>query len=150
MSLVEEVEVIKRIPLFSKVDSARLKLLAFASERLTFADGQYFFRLGDEGDSAYIILDGEADVLAGEDEAPVARLGPNDLIGEIGMICNKPRTASVMAVGQVTALRIPKDVFMPMLTEFPGMALEITIELANRLERTTQQLVEQKMEGTPQ
>jgi CRP-like cAMP-binding protein len=149
MSLVEEVEVIKRIPLFSKVDSARLKLLAFASERLTFADGQYFFRLGDVGDCAYIILEGEAEVLAGEDEAVVARLGPNDLIGEIGMICNKPRTASVMAVGQVTALQIPKDVFMPMLTEFPGMALEITIELANRLERTTQQLVEQKLEGTP-
>lgn len=150
MSLVEEVEVIKRIPLFSKVDPARLKLLAFASERLTFADGQYFFRWGDDGDSAYIILDGQAKVLAGEDEALVATLGPNELIGEIGMICSKPRTASVMAVGQVTALRIPKDVFMPMLTEFPGMALEITIELANRLERTTQQLVERSMADTPQ
>lgn len=150
MSLIEEVEVIKRIPLFSKVDPARIKLLAFASERLTFADGQYLFRYGDEGDSAYIVLEGAAKVLAGAEEAPVATLGPNELIGEIGMICNKPRTASVMAVGQVTALRIPKDVFMPMLTEFPGMALEITIELANRLERTTQQLVERTMEATTQ
>lgn len=142
MSLKEELEVIKRIPLFSKVNPSRLKLLAFASERLTFADGQYLFHLGDDGDSAYIVLEGEAEILAGDEETLVARLGPNELIGEIGMICNKPRTASVKALGTVTALRIPKDVFMPMLTEFPGMALEITIELAHRLERTTQQLAE--------
>jgi CRP-like cAMP-binding protein len=147
MSLTEELEAIKRIPLFSKVDPARLKLLAFASERLTFADGQYLFHLGDDGDGAYIILDGAVDVLAGNPEQTVAKLGANELIGEIGMLCSQPRTASVRAVGTVTALRIPKDVFMPMLTKFPGMALEVTIELAHRLERTTQQLVECTMEN---
>ncbi len=150
MSLTEELEAIKRIPLFSKVDPARLKLLAFTSERLTFGDGQYFFHLGDDGDAAYIILEGEAEVLAGEKEELVAKLGANELIGEIGMLCSKPRSASIRAVGTVTALRIPKDVFMPMLTEFPGMALEVTIELAHRLERTTQQLVERNMENTKQ
>lgn len=148
MSLTEELEVIKRIPLFSKVDSARLKLLAFASDRLTFADGQFFFHSGDQCDGAYVIVEGSAEVLAGEADALVAKLGPNDLIGEIGMICNKPRTASVRARGTVTALRIPSDVFMPMLTEFPAMAMEVAIELAHRLDRTTQQLVEHKMENT--
>jgi CRP-like cAMP-binding protein len=148
MSLTEELEVIKRIPLFSKVDSARLKLLAFASDRLTFADGQFFFHSGDQCDGAYVIVEGSAEVLAGAADALVAKLGPNDLIGEIGMICNKPRTASVRARGTVTALRIPADVFMPMLTEFPEMAMEVAIELAHRLDRTTQQLVEHKMENT--
>jgi CRP-like cAMP-binding protein len=148
MSLTEELEVIKRIPLFSRVDSARLKLLAFASDRLTFADGQFLFHSGDQCDGAYVIVEGAAEVLAGEAESLVAKLGPNDLIGEIGMICNKPRTASVRARGTVTALRIPSDVFMPMLTEFPGMAIEVAIELAHRLDRTTQQLVERTMENT--
>ena len=142
MSLKEELEVIKRIPLFSKVDPACLKLLAFASDRLTFADGQYLFHAGDQCDGAYVILEGDAEVLAGEADALVAKLGPNDLIGEIGMICNKPRSASVRALGTVTALRIPTNVFMPMLTEFPEMAIEVAIELARRLDRTTQQLVE--------
>ena len=150
MSLREELEVIIRIPLFSKVDPARLKLLAFASDRLTFADGQFLFRTGDQCDGAYVILEGEAEVLAGEADAVVAKLGPNDLIGEIGMICNKPRSASVRALGRVTALKIPTDVFMPMLTEFPEMALEVTIELAHRLDRTTQQLVELTSENTKQ
>jgi len=81
-------------------------------------------------------------------ERAIERLGSNELIGEIAMICNKPRTATIRARGKVTALRIPKDVFMPMLTEFPGMALQVTIELANRLERTTQQLVERTMESS--
>lgn len=144
MSLQEELEAIKRIPLFAKVDTARLKLLAFASDRLLYSDGQYFFRAGDQCDGAYIILDGEAEVLAGEAEALVAKLGPNDIFGEIGMICNQPRTASVRAHGAVTALKIPTDVFMPMLMEFPEIAIEVTIELAHRLDRTTQQLVELK------
>ncbi len=150
MSLKEELEVIKRIPLFSKVDPARLKLLAFASDRLTYADGQFFFHAGDQCDGAYVILEGEAEVLAGEAESLVAKLGPNDLFGEIGMICNKPRSASVRALGAVTALRIPTDVFMPMLTKFPEMAMEVTIELAHRLERTTQQLVERTAENAKQ
>lgn len=144
MSLQEELEAIKRIPLFAKVDGARLKLLAFASDRLTYSDGQFFFHAGDGCDGAYIILDGVAEVLAGEANTLVAELGPNDIFGEIGMICNKPRTASVRARGTVTALRIPADVFMPMLTEFPEIAIEVTIELANRLDRTTQQLAELK------
>ncbi len=147
MSLKEELEVIKRVPLFSKVDPARLKLLAFASDRLTYADGQFFFHAGDQCDGAYVILEGEAEVLAGEAESLVAKLGPNDLFGEIGMICSKPRTASVRALGAVTALKIPTDVFMPMLTEFPEMAMEVTIELARRLDRTTQQLVERTTEN---
>lgn len=149
MTLKDELEVIKSIPLFSKVDPARLKLLAFGSDRLTFRDGEFLFHAGDDCDGAYIILEGEAEILAGEDETLVAKLGPNELIGEIGTICNQPRSASVRAAGAVTALRIPKDVFMLMLTEFPKMALEVTIELARRLDRTTQQLVELsgKIEG---
>lgn len=150
MSLQEELEAIKRIPLFSKVDGSRLKLLAFASDRLTFSDGEFFFHSGDQCDGAYIILEGQAEVLAGKAEKLVASLGPNELIGEIGMICNKPRTASVRAAGSVTALRIPTDVFMPMLMEFPGMAMQVTIELAHRLDRTTQQLVEKEAEMTRQ
>ncbi len=147
MSLKEELGIVKKIPLFSKIDPARLKLLAFASDRLTFADGQFFFHTGDQCDGAYVILEGEAEVLAGATDALVAKLGPNDLTGEIATICNKPRSASVRALGTATVLRIPTDVFMLMLTEFPEMALEVAIELAHRLDRTTQKLVERNMES---
>ena len=144
MSLNEEVEILQNIPLFSKIEPSRLKLLAFTSDRLTFAPGQELFHQGDPGDAAYIIIDGEADVTidtpAGE--ISVAKVGKNDLIGEIAILCDVPRTATIKAVSEVTTLAISKDLFFQMVIEFPEMAVEIMRELAHRLERTTSQLRE--------
>ena len=144
MSLNEEVEILQNIPLFSKIEPAKLKLLAFTSDRLTFAPGQELFHQGDPGDAAYIIIDGEADVIidtpAGE--ISVAKVGKNDLIGEIAILCDVPRTATIKALSEVTTLAISKDLFFQMVTEFPDMGIEIMRELAHRLERTTNQLRE--------
>ena len=63
MSLTKDVEVLRNIPLFATVDPAKLKLLGFTSERLEYISGDELFHQGDYGDAAYIILEGEADVL---------------------------------------------------------------------------------------
>ena len=63
MSLLKDVEVLRNIPLFAKIDPAKLKLLAFTSERLQYMSGDELFHQGDNGDAAYIILEGEADIL---------------------------------------------------------------------------------------
>ena len=142
MSLNEEVELLRNIPLFAKMEPSRLKLLAFASERVIFSAGQDLFRQGDPGDAAYVILSGDADVIVDTPggELVVARLGKHDVIGEIAILCDVPRTATVRAVDAVTTLVISKDLFLRMISEFPQMAVEIMRELAHRLERTTQQL----------
>ena len=144
MSLNEEVELLRNIPLFSKIDPSKLKLLAFASERITFGSGQELFHQGDHSDTAYIIIEGTADV--GVDtpggEISVAQLAKNDIVGEIGILCDVPRTATVRAIDNVTTLAISKDLFFQMVREFPDMAIEIMRELAKRLEKTTTQLRE--------
>ena len=56
MSLNKEVEVLRDVPLFNKIDHTKLKLLAFTSENLTHQDGHFLFREGEPGDAAYIIL----------------------------------------------------------------------------------------------
>jgi CRP-like cAMP-binding protein len=144
MSLNEEVELLRNIPLFAKLETSKLKLLAFASERTIFADGQELFHQGDPGDSAYVVLKGEADVVIATPagEITVARLGKNDIIGEIAILCDVPRTATLRAVGELITLAISKDLFFRMVSEFPQMAIEIMRELAQRLERTNQQLRE--------
>jgi CRP-like cAMP-binding protein len=144
VSLNEEVELLRNIPLFSKIDPAKLKLLAFASERVTFAMAQELFHQGDHSDAAYIIIDGEADVAVDSPsgEITVARLKKNDIVGEIGILCDVPRTATVRAVESVTTLAISKDLFFRMVTEYPQMAIEVMRELAQRLEQTTEQLRE--------
>jgi CRP-like cAMP-binding protein len=142
MSLKEEVDVLRNIPLFAKLEPAKLKLLAFTSERLSFAPGQTLCNQGDPGDAAYVILDGEADVLIDTPtgKARVATLPRNAIVGEIAILCDVPRTATVIAKSPLTVLRIAKDTFFRLVTEFPQMAVEIMRELARRLERTNAQL----------
>lgn len=147
MTLDDEVSCLRAVPLFAKVDANKLKLLAFTSERLEFAPGETLFEQGEAGNSAYIILEGEAAVLI---ESPhgrvrVATLHQYAIVGEIAMLCDVPRTATIEATTPLTALKISKDVFMRLVHDFPDMAVEIMRELARRLDETTQQLREAKM-----
>jgi CRP-like cAMP-binding protein len=145
MTLESEVQSLRQVPMFRDIDPARLKLLAFTSERVQFADGQRFFVQGDASDAAYVILDGRANVLLStpNGEIKVAELGQNALVGEMGILSDAPRSASVTAAQSTTALRIDKRVFLELLAQFPQMALAVMRELANRLERTNAQLAAQ-------
>jgi CRP-like cAMP-binding protein len=151
MSLDQEVDVLRQIPLFANIDTAKLKLLCFASERLTYTAGQILISQGDVGDAAYIIVDGEAEVLVGSPAGPlkVAVLKRNDIVGEIAILCDVPRIATVKAASELVTLKITKDVFLRMLTDFPEMGLEIMRVLADRLAKTTAELQEARA-GTPQ
>ena len=70
----------------------------------------------------------------------VATLGANDIVGEMAILGDVPRNASVRAKGRMVALRIAKDPFMRMVREFPSMAVSIMQELAQRLDNTNKQL----------
>ena len=127
MSIYDEIAVLREVPPFAALDDHKLKLLAFTSERLTFADGQELFHQGDVGDKAFIIMAGEADVLVDtpNGELKVATLKKNDLVGEIAILIDVPRTASVRAAQDLTTLAISKDQFFRMITEFPEMAIRL-------------------------
>ena len=142
MSLNEEVEILRNIPLFAKIEPSKLKLLAFTSERMTFRPGQELFHQGDPGDTAYIVIAGTADVIVGTPtgDITVARIKRNDFVGEIAILCDVPRTATVKATSELTTLAISKELFFRLITEFPQMAIEIMRELAHRLEKTNDQL----------
>ena len=144
MSLNKEVEVLRDVPLFSKIDHTKLKLLAFTSENLIHQDGQFLFREGEMGDAAYIVLKGKVTVFIETEKGPVevAQLKRGDVVGEISILCDVPRTASVKAVDSVRTLKVTKDTFIHLLTEFPDIAIVLTRDLAWRLNKTTIQLRE--------
>lgn len=146
MSINDDVELLRRIPMFAKVEPAKLKLLAFTSERVTYGEGQELFHQGDNSDAAYIIIAGTADVVVDSPKGPltVAQLGTNEFVGDIGILCDVPRTATVRAVTQLTTLKITKELFFQMVTDFPAMGVEVMRVLAHRLELTTVQLREAK------
>lgn len=144
MALKDEVELLRRVPLFAQIEPAKLKLLAFTSQRMTFRPDQRLFRQGDSGDAAYVLVSGEAEVLAETPtgEIPVATVGKNAIIGEIAILCDVPRTATVKAATALEALKIDKEDFLRLIKEFPEMGIEVMRELANRLSHTTAELSE--------
>jgi CRP/FNR family cyclic AMP-dependent transcriptional regulator len=76
------------------------------------------------------------------EEMVLTELGKNAIVGEIAILCDVPRTATVSAASEVVALRITKDRFFTLIDEFPEMAVEMLRELARRLEVTTVRLRE--------
>jgi CRP-like cAMP-binding protein len=144
MSIDDEVAVLRRIPLFANVEPRKLKLLAFTSQRLAFESGQTVFDQGAEGDAAYVIIDGRADIVVDSPSGPtsLAQVERNAIVGEIAILGDVPRTATVKALTRLETLRIDKDHFLRLLREFPDVAVEIMRVLALRLARTNQQLLE--------
>jgi CRP-like cAMP-binding protein len=136
MSIKEEVDLLRRIPLFANVEPSKLKLLAFTSERIAFEAGHILFNQGDAGDAAYIVIEGEAEVLVNGPVGPiqVAVLGRNAIVGEIAILCDVPRTATIRARERLVCLRISKELFLRLLNEFPQIAVAVVRELAHRIE----------------
>ena len=138
MDINNEVRVLQMVPMFKDVEPARLKLLAFASERLTFGAQEVLFHKGDASDSAYVLLKGAAEVRLETPNGPivVAKIGQNAIVGEMGVLRDSARSATVAAATELVALRISREVFIGMIREFPSMALAMMRDLAERLEQT--------------
>src|SRR3546814_13538489 len=86
MSLNEEVELLRRIPLFAKIEPSKLKLLAFTSQRLTYKPGDVLCRQGDPGDAAFVIVNGVADVSVDTPSGPLT-VAPRSEARRVGQAC---------------------------------------------------------------
>lgn len=137
-SLGATVELMTQIPLFAGMDRTKLKLLAFTSETLTYLADEVVFEQGSVGDRAYIILEGEVDVCAESDEQRlvVAKLGRNQIFGEMALLANQPRTTTIRAASALRLLALRQDVFVRLVEENAGIALAISRVLVTRLANT--------------
>ncbi|KQP60999.1 cyclic nucleotide-binding protein [Methylobacterium sp. Leaf399] len=146
MTLDTEVLSLRQVPIFREVEPSRLKLLAFTSERVHFDAGQRLFAQGDAADAAYLILDGSAAVSIDGPQGPfrLAVLGANALVGEMGILADQPRSATVTAETATMALRISRAVFLELLAQFPQISIAVMRDLALRLEQTNQQLAQSR------
>jgi CRP-like cAMP-binding protein len=142
MSLEEDATLLAKVELFQNVAPRRLKLLALASSRVLFSTGQNLCVEGEEGNEAFILIAGEADVKIKTPSgvATVARLQRNDIVGEMAILREMPRNATVTAVSDLTTLRIGKQDFLNLMKEFPEVTVEVMRSLAERLAKTTSDL----------
>lgn len=146
MNLKDEVRILRQVPLFAGMEPAKLKLLAFTSDRVSFGADEILFRQGEVGDAAYVILAGKADILVDSPngQIKVAEVGHNTVVGEIAILTDSTRTATVKAATPIEALRIRKEQFLKLLADFPDVTIEIMRVLADRLNQTTVALTEER------
>ncbi len=143
MSLEQEVELIRRFRIFSKLPLAKQKLLCFSSERLTYAAGQKIFEAGATGDACYVVIDGTIEIWVTQSNGNphvIALMGANEIIGEIAIFGNVPRTANATAKTRLEVLRISAELLRSVVRENPDAAIELIRILAERLANTTAHL----------
>lgn len=144
MDLTTEAEMLRKVPMFSKLELSKLKLLAFTSELCTFEAGEVLFEAGEAPDSAYVIMDGAVEIVAETEAGPVVEgvLGANELFGELGVLTNSPRSATIRAQERLAALRITDEMFIKLLAENPEVSLDVMRQLSEKLVRSHDQFVE--------
>jgi CRP/FNR family cyclic AMP-dependent transcriptional regulator len=144
LDLAEETDLLRKIPMFAKMETSKLKLLAFASEIVAFEDGDVVFNSGDSADYAYVIMEGAVDIITETESGPVVSftLSQNQLIGELGVLNNTPRIATLVANGDLRAMKITAEMFFRILRENSEVALDVIRMLSDKLTRTNEKLEE--------
>jgi len=142
VSIEDEIRTLQQIPMFRDIEVSKLKLMAFAGQRITYRKGEVIFDEGTAPDAVYIVLEGKVDVIRSGSNGDVvlARLGETELIGEMGVLCDKPRNARIVTHTDVQALRIDKMTFMHIVQQVPQLAMAIIRELSQRLENANELL----------
>lgn len=117
--LIENRGFLSRLPLFAEFAPGQMAMVASRLVPERYRAGQRIFSQGDPGDSFYIIKEGQVGILVAKDgqESTVAELGPGEYFGEIALLLDVPRTASVVARGDVLVLRLLQGDFMELLGE---------------------------------
>jgi putative peptide zinc metalloprotease protein len=120
---------IREMPIFDELESFELSLLAGRLEAETFAAGEIVFREGEAGDKFYIVESGQL-VAARRDAqgqpVQLSRLGPGDYLGEIALLQNRPRMATITAAEPSTVLSLKAEYFLEMMADFGAVGETIS------------------------
>jgi CRP-like cAMP-binding protein len=141
---LSQAELLTRIDLFAGLDRVALSRLAACAEALPVALDEHVCHIGDAADGLYVVADGSFGVYlpdaAGIGETRVAQLGPGDFFGEMALLDDAARSATVRADTHGEVLRLERSRFEALLRREPGIAYAIAVALSRRIrerERST-------------
>lgn len=144
MGLDDVAAALRECPVFRGVGDQRLRLVALSGETLRFDAGETLFARGDDGEAAFVIVEGRVEVsVPARDGAQVlAVLHRGALFGEIAALCDRPRTATATAATPLTVLRLPSAALRRLLAEFHDVAIALIEVMASRLDAVNTSLAE--------
>ncbi len=131
MARDEKLDLLHRIPLFSGFDRHRLERLGQLADEVDVPAGKVLMRQGDTGSDMMVIVSGS--VAVERDGNRLNTLGSGDFFGEIALIDNGPRTATVRTEEPTRLLVLAHRDFHAMMDEFPEVADQVMNALANRV-----------------
>src|SRR6266511_802027 len=126
-----KVELIKKVPLFSRLSKKALGNVAHIADELDLPAGKVMAKQGDRGREFFVLLEGEADVTKGDRSINTMREG--DFFGEIALVTQMPRTATVTATTDVRVLVINERDFAALLKKSPEVGRGVAEALAERV-----------------
>jgi signal transduction histidine kinase len=138
MSSDQAIEVLRRLPLFSGLPEADLRTLHQGAKTIELKAGDWLMREGEAGETFYVVLQGEIEILkhSGGQEVALAARGPGEIIGEMALLQEVPRNASGRAVKRTRLLSIDKQGFWKMLAASPAAAVALLQTFGARLQST--------------
>jgi CRP-like cAMP-binding protein len=126
-----KVELLKKVPLFSKLDKKGLQDVAHIADEIDLPAGKEMATEGDRGREFFVLLNGEAEVTKGGSRINTMKKG--DFFGEIALVTKMPRTATVTATTEVDVLVITERDFDALLKKSPEIGRNIAEALAERV-----------------
>lgn len=135
------IELFRNVELFEHLTDQQLAELAAQSRELSFRKNAILMTEGDVGESMYVVKSGSVKVFVSDDEGRELTLyqqGVGAVIGDIALLDEQPRSASVSTLEASTALMIGKQAFLDCLRTSPEMAINIIRSLTQRLRDATE------------
>jgi CRP/FNR family cyclic AMP-dependent transcriptional regulator len=129
-------QILKSVPLFSSFNDAHLNTLLTCVQHRSYPRGSFILRAGEETDALYIILSGRAKVLIPDEEGHeviLTVMGPQEFFGEMGLLDDLPRSASVETLESCEMLRLSKAGFINVLKDNFELAMMIIRNLVRRM-----------------
>src|SRR6516165_8229138 len=126
-----KVELLSSVPLFAGLSKGQLGQLASIADEIDLPDGKVLIREDERGREFFIVLDGEAEVRRKGKKLATRRAG--DFVGEIALVSDIPRVATVTAISPLRALVITDREFRALLERTPTIAIRVLEAVAARL-----------------
>jgi CRP/FNR family transcriptional regulator, cyclic AMP receptor protein len=126
-----KVELIRTVPLFSKLSKKGLDAVAGVADEMDLPEGKTLTKEGERGREFFVLLEGSADVR--QKGARIRTLGQGDFLGEIALVTKLPRTATVTTTSPVRALVITDRDFSALLRRSPEIGQGVLEALGERL-----------------
>ena len=135
--MAEPIDTLKRIHLFEGLTENELALVAMKLRRESFAPGTAIIQQGASGARMFILLEGRARVLRklGDTQVLITELEHPQTFGEMGIIDGEPASATVEALGNLTALALSMDDFLELLASSTQLEAKLWRNLARELTR---------------